>query len=144
MKIVKKSICIILALISILALNACGGKGEKEPETYPPAENISLETFFTDFKKNEIVAKETHEGKRYRITAEVVQITEDYVTVIAEIDINKIWAHLYYNDQEDFVKNIISNDIITFEGTFINYEDICTVNIEDVVFISKVDNLLDS
>lgn len=52
MKVIKKSICIILALASIFALNACGGNGEKEPETYAPATAMDLNTIYADFYDN--------------------------------------------------------------------------------------------
>lgn len=144
MKIVKKSICIILALISILALNACGGKSEKEPETYPPAEEMTVERIYEDYDKNTLLADKTHRGKRYRCEVKILDIYEDYVRV-AVGERMYVAAYLYYQGQEAFVMNRSEDDVIIFEGTFTRfakqeerYKD-AIVYFEDVVFISKVD-----
>lgn len=144
MKIVKKSICIILALISILALNACGGKSEKEPETYPPAEEMTVERIYEDYDKNTLLADKTHRGKRYRCEVKILDIYEDYVRV-AVGERMYVAAYLYYQGQEAFVMNLSEDDVIIFEGTFTRfaeqeerYKD-AIVYFEDVVFIGKVD-----
>lgn len=149
MKIVKKSVCIILALASIFALNACGGKSEKEPETYPPAEEMTVERIYEDYDKNTLLADKTHRGKRYRCEVKILDIYEDYVRVDVE-DATWVAAYLYYQGQEDFIMNLSKDDVIIFEGTFTRfaeqeerYED-AVLYFEDVVFISKVDQSLDS
>ena len=127
MKIVKKSVCIILALFSILALNACGGNGEKKPETYPPATVMTIKKIFEDYDENALRADDTHLGQRYRCNAQVESVNEEYVSA-------RVWAGyvtLYYNsDQKDFVMNLSEADVITFEGTFTEGKDF-----EDVVFV---------
>ena len=132
MKVIKKSICIILALISILALNACGGNGEKEPETYPPAKVMTIKKIFEDYDENALRADDTHLGQRYRCNAQVESVNEEYVSA-------RVWAGyvtLYYNsDQKDFVMNLSEDDVITFEGTFIEGKDF-----EDVVFVEVLYN----
>ncbi|MEE1285088.1 MAG: hypothetical protein UHK54_09510 [Acutalibacteraceae bacterium] len=144
MKSIKKSICIILALISILALNACGGNsgGEnKEPETYPPAKVMTIERIIDDYEENSLRAEETHMGQRYKCNAQVVSVNEDYVYA-------RVWAghiSLYYNsDQKDFVMNLSQNDVITFEGTFteirIGSSYYGGMDFEDVIFVEKLYN----
>lgn len=132
---IKKLICIVLALIFILSLNACNNK-----KSYPPAKNISIETIHLDYKKNEIVAKETHIGQRYRITSHVNDISEDEVVVKELVDIAYIYVHLKYKDQKDFVRNITTDNIITFEGTLtdMNYNQL---TFEDVIFVSYTTNV---
>lgn len=144
MKTIKKSICIILALVSILSLNACGGNGEKESETYPPAQEMTVEKIVEDYNENTIRADKTHIGQRYRCKVKVFEVREEYVR--AEIDaINSLSvALLYYQGQEDFVMNLSKNDVIIFEGTFTRFGEWSGFvgnheYFEDVVFISKVD-----
>ena len=131
MKSIKKSICIILALVSILALNACGGNGEKESETYPPAKVMTIKKIFEDYDANALRADDTHLGQRYRCNAQVESVNEEYVSAL-------VWAGhvtLYYNGQRDFVMNLSENDVITFEGTFVEGKDF-----EDVVFVEVLYN----
>lgn len=149
MKVIKKSICIILTLVSILALNACGGNGEKESETYPPAKEMTVERIYEDYRENALRAEDTHRGERYRCKVKILDIYEDYVRVDVE-DAMWVAAYLYYQGQEDFVMNLSKDDVIIFEGTFTRfakqeerYKD-AILYFEDVVFISKVDQLLDS
>ena len=131
MKAIKKSICIIIALVSIFALNACGENSESkkeknEPETYPPAKVMTIKKIFEDYDANALRADDTHLGQRYRCNAQVERVNEEYVAA-------RVWAGhvlLYYNsDQRDFVMNLSEDDVITFEGTFIEGKDF-----EDVVF----------
>ena len=144
MKNIKKLLCVVIALISVFAFNACGktdsNKEKEENTTYPPAKNISIETIHLDYKKNEIVAKETHIGQRYRITSYVNDISEDEVVVKELVDIAYIYVHLKYKDQKDFVRNITTDNIITFEGTLtdMNYNQL---TFEDVIFVSYTTNV---
>ena len=130
MNTIKKSICIILALISVFAFNACG----KKEKTYPPAKEISLATIQTDYEKNKINARETHEGERYRITAYVDDISEEEVVATELVGINYVEAHLKYKEQEDFVRSITTDDTITFEGTLTNMS-FADLTFEDVIFV---------
>lgn len=135
MKIIKKMLCIVLALISIMSLNACGGNSggeKKETDTYPPAKVTKIKKIFADYDENALRADDTHLGQRYRCNAQVEEIKEGYVNA-------RVWAGhvtLYYNsDQKDFVMNLSEADVITFEGTFTEGKDF-----EDVVFVEVLYN----
>lgn len=140
MKIVKKSICIILALFSILALNACGVNGEKEPETSPPAKEMNFEQIRDDFLANEVSAEQKHIGQRYSfINVKVVSIQKEYITIYD----GRLNTRLHYKGQTDFVMSLLAGDKITFEGTLtevdISPSHYGGMKFEDVVFIGKVD-----
>lgn len=142
MKIVKKSICIILALFSILALNACGEKNE--PETYPPAKVMTIKKINDDYDANFLRAKETHIGQRYRCNAQVTGIYEDYVSA----NVFSCRVNLYYNsDQKAFAMTILEGDVITFEGTVTDdrienaeYEFNRDFDFKDVLFLDVLYN----
>lgn len=142
MKTIKKLLCIIIALISIFAFNACekndNNKTKEEDETYPPAQVMTIERIREDYEENALRAEETHMGKRYKCNAQVVSVNEDYVYA-------QVWAghvSLYYNkDQKGFVMNLSEDDVITFEGTFAEIEIgpgfYGGMDFEDVVFIEN-------
>lgn len=138
MKAIKKSICIIIALVSIFALNAC----EKKEKTYPPATPMELNTIYADFQKNELNAKDTHIGQRYKITAEVYEITENNVKVSTDIvypgSTGSFAVTLEYEGQLDFVKTLENGNIVTFEGTLTDIWNGNFIDFEDVIFISKI------
>ena len=139
MKIVKKSICIILALASIFALNACGGNGEKEPETYPPAKEMNFEQIRDDFLANQVSAEQKHIEQRYTLTAEIVNIQKEYISIYD----GRLNSSLHYKGQTDFIMSLSAGDKITFDGTLtkvdISPSHYGGMKFEDVVFISKVD-----
>ena len=134
MKTIKKLLCIVIALISIFAFNAC-------EKTYTPATEMDLITIMLDFCDNKLNAKENHEGQRYRITATATSdITEDYVVVTQYTDAGSFRVELYYNeDQIEFVKTLTRDDTVTFEGTLSRIVTTYWMCFEDVVFISEVD-----
>ncbi len=154
MKIVKKSVCIILALISILALNACGGNGgseKKEPETYSPAKAMTVKKIYEDYRENALRAEGTHIGQRYKFDGQVerVKVKGVYEDCVVADAVPGIYAvTLYYEGQRDFVVSLSEGDVIIFEGTLreadIGHSHSYPLKFEDVVFISKIDQLLDS
>ncbi|MEE1066069.1 MAG: hypothetical protein UH249_08065 [Acutalibacteraceae bacterium] len=138
MKAIKKSICIILALASIFALNAC----EKKEKTYPPAKVMTIERIIDDYEENSLRAEETHMGQRYKCNAQVVSVNEDYV--YAQVRAGHVTLH-YNSDQKDFVMNLSQDDVITFEGTFTKIEMVGigyygNLDFEDVIFVEKLYN----
>lgn len=143
MKTFKKTLCIILALISILAFNACGN--EEKEKTYAPATAMELNTIYADFYDNELNAKESHEGQRYKITATATEITETYIIVTEEIvhpsgSRGSFRVKVNFNESQiEFVKTLSRGNTVTFEGTLSNLQSGNWMDFEDVVFISKVD-----
>lgn len=137
MNTIKKSICIILTLISVFAFNACGKTDnlEKEEETtYPPAKVMAIKEIAKDYGENALRADETHLGQRYRCKAQVVSVNEEYVSA-------QVWSgrvRLYYKGQRDFVMSLSTDDVITFEGTYISNDEHHTF--EDVVFVEILYN----
>ena len=147
MKNIKKLLCIVLALISVFAFYACektdNNKEKEEDTTYAPATAMELNTIYADFQKNELNAKDTHIGQRYKITAEVYEITENNVKVSTDIvypgHTGSFAVTLEYEGQLDFVKTLSRGNTVTFEGTLTEVYLGNIMDFEDVVFISKVD-----
>lgn len=135
MKNIKKLLCVVIALISVFAFNAC------QKKELPPAQVMTIKKIISDYKGNALRAEETHMGKRYKCNAQVVAVKEDYVYA-------KVWAGsvcLYYNkDQKEFVMNLSEDDVITFEGTFteirIGPGYYGGMDFEDVIFVEKLYN----
>lgn len=141
MKTVKKLICIFLALVSIIALNACGNNTDSrennQDQTYPPATSMTIKKIFEDTDENALRAEETHMGKRYNCNAQVVSVGKERVHA-------RVWSgsvYLYYNeDQKDFVMNLSVDDVFTFEGTVTELSSSSGITFEDVVFVEVLYN----
>lgn len=140
----KKFICLMLVVALTFSFSACGSYEPIEPTTYAPATEIKPVTILYDFFKNELVAKETHIEKRYRITATAVtQITEEYVYIEQELDTGSFYIKLFYEkSQMDYVKTLGNGDTVTFEGTLTdvfppNGMIQCGLTFEEVVFVEK-------
>ncbi|MGN0542168.1 MAG: hypothetical protein ACI4JG_01820 [Acutalibacteraceae bacterium] len=134
MNTIKKTICIILALISVFAFNACGKK--EEDTTYPPAKVMAIKEIAKDYGENALRADQIHSGQRYRCNAQVVSVNEEYVSA-------EVWSCrviLYYKGQRDFVMSLSTDDVITFEGTFIELTNGGNIVFEDVVFVEILYN----
>lgn len=149
MKNIKKLLCIVLALISVFAFNACGktdsNKEKEEDTTYAPATAMELNTIYADFYDNELNAKESHEGQRYKITATATEITETHIIVTEKIVhpaclTGSFRVTVNFDESQlEFVKTLSRGNTVTFEGTLSNLQSGSWMDFEDVVFISKVD-----
>lgn len=139
----KKLICIIMAMLFVFGFSACSGSNaETENKTYAPATVMDLNTIFADFYNNEMKAKETHEGQRYRITATATDITENSVTVTEDIkhpySVGSFRITLYFDESQiDFIKSLSRGNTVTFEGTLTDLQDGNWMDFEEVVFIGK-------
>ncbi len=120
-------------------MNACGGNGEKESETYPPAKEITFEQIRADFLANQVRAEQEHIGQRYRFTAEIKNIEKEYISIYD----GRLGSSLHYEGQTDFVMSLSAGDKITFDGTLtevdISPSHYGGMKFEDVVFIGKVE-----
>ena len=136
----KKFICLLLVLVIIFSFSACGSYEPVEPTTSAPAVEMDLRTINSDFDNNEITARETHEGKRYKIIAKVNRVSEDYVNVSPLFISGSYSVYLYYNNsQGEFVRNISKDDIITFEGTLTTIHSGIHMEFNNVIFIKKAE-----
>ena len=144
MKNIKKLLCIVLALISVFAFNACGKNGTTEE--FPPAEKLHLPTLFDDYYSNHLAADEKYIGNRYRVTTKFDNASEEYVVAghyqyypnNRHID-DEVWVDFnlkYIKNQRDAVLGFSEGDSIVFEGT-LTRADVYFYDLafEDVVFI---------
>ena len=135
----KKFICLLLVLVITFSFSACGGYEPAEPTTSAPAVEMNLMTIGGHFQNNEIYARETHEGKRYKITAKVERVSEDYVIVTSLLH-DGFSVYLYYNNSQiDFVRGISRGDIITFEGTLKTIRSAVGMDFHNVIFIKEAE-----
>lgn len=108
--------------------------------TTVPAVEMDLKTINNDYENNQINARETHEGKRYKIIAKVNRVSEDYVNVSPLFISGEYSVYLYYNNsQGEFVRNISKDDIITFEGTLTTIHSGIHMEFNNVIFIKKAE-----
>lgn len=136
----KKFICLLLVLVMTFSFSACGGYEPIEPTTSAPAVEMDLKIINNDYENNELNARETHEGKRYKIMAKVNRISDNYVNV-SPLNINGSYSvYLYYKNTEyDFVRSISKDDIITFEGTLTTIHSSIHMEFKNVIFIDKLE-----
>ena len=140
----KKFISLILVLVITFSFSACSDYEPIEPTTPIPAVEMDLKTINEDMENNEINARETHLGKRYRIVAKVNRISEDYLGGYVNVSPLNIYGsysvYLYYeNNQDAFVRGISKDDIITFEGTLKTIHSGIHMEFKNVIFINKAE-----
>lgn len=127
----------ILIFFSAIADSCVNTNLNTTVATTAPILPMDLLFIKNDIEENEIRAKETHEGKRYRITAKVEQVTERYVVVSSPVLSRGSYAVKLYHNNQSFVKSISKDDIITFEGTLTNIYSSIHMEFRNVVFVEK-------
>lgn len=122
MKIVKKSICIILALISILALNACGG------ETTPNSNETTTAPLSASFDF-ELASGYDAEKNFYQLVANEEENYSGMVVSLAVIKNNEILIESSsatpFNDEKGFIEE---KDAIYYIGNGCFFYDNCIWN----------------
>ena len=134
MKTIKKSICIILALVTILALNACGGKSEIELETAPPAVELNIQEYCTACESNKKLAEVTYVGNRYFLTGTIYEIEQTgYVTIYASNG-NSTERFQFAPLNEDDVLVLSKGQTVTATGTLTKLPGFFAACFKDAVF----------
>lgn len=139
----KLALCLIGAIaifFFIIIAIASTASTNSNVNSSVPAVEMDLVTINSDFNNNEVLARETHEGKRYKIIAQVNRVSEDYVNVSPLFISGSYSVYLYYgNSQNEFVRNISKDDIITFEGTLTTIHSGIHMDFDDVTFVKKAE-----
>lgn len=92
---------------------------------------ISFSELYRAYKENEIVADETYKGNRYRVTGEIVGISNDGLlnmgggaTLTVNVELDEVIVVLiatFEKGQIESLKSVKVGDTITFAGKCLSY-----------------------
>lgn len=133
----KRTIALLSSLIMVLSLCACGGnaqKGESKEEMLENAETFLADEITLDIAGNKARAQ-SYEGKTLRITGHILDIEEDYCSVIARTVDGDSHTFLHSDDWYGF------NCDIAFL-VYLPSEDLANLNLCDgIQFVGVVDEV---
>lgn len=133
----KKAVTLILALMLLLSLCACGDsaqKGQSKDEMLENAETFLADEITLDIAGNKARAQ-SYEGKTLRITGHISDIEEDYCSVVARIVDGDNCSHVHQDRWYWF-----NSDVVFL--VYLPSEDLANLNLCDgIEFVGVVDKV---
>lgn len=132
----KKLICVLCTIVLLLSFTACTQVAKNVfdegfldvSDTYEVTNtDVTFEEIFWAYFENEVAAKDSYYGNRYRITGYVDAIASDTLSGEIVVGLSKLTGRsmvafdaVFQKDQKEQLKKIKVGDSLTFDGTCVD------------------------
>ena len=146
----KKVLALILALVLVLSLVACGGSGKSKEEMLADAQTLAVNSFFDEIIDNTARAQNNYENGTYLIWGHIDDIKSNYCVMSTYSSLCSFKVYLPKDEllelnRDDVIevvgritkisKSILSISIVVKDAYFVTDEyEIKNANVDDIIY----------